>query len=73
MLDFDANSLIAGLIVGSIGFVVFVYGKRMTRVPHMAVGVALMAYPYFVANPLIIAAIAVALLAGLWGAVRLGW
>lgn len=73
MIDFDPSVLLVGLVVGSIGFVVFVYGKRQARVPHMVVGLALMAYPYFVGNPLVAGGIAVALLAALGGAVRLGW
>jgi hypothetical protein len=38
----------------------------------MLVGVALVVYPYFVSSIALMAAIAVGLLAALWGAVRLG-
>jgi hypothetical protein len=38
----------------------------------MAVGAALVVYPYFVTNVAAMIGIAVALLAALWGAVRLG-
>jgi hypothetical protein len=72
-MNFDANALLASLLIGSIGFVAFVYGKRQARVPHMFVGITLMAYPYFVSNLYLMAGIAVALLGGLWTAVRLGW
>jgi hypothetical protein len=72
-VDIDANSLLASLVVSSIGFVAFMYGKRQSRFPHMAVGLLLMLYPYLVSNVLIMAGIAVVLLAGLWLAVRLGW
>jgi hypothetical protein len=72
-VSFDANSLIASFVVGSIGFVLLMYGKRQSRVPQMVVGLALIAYPYFVANLYVMGAIAAALLAGLWTAVRLGW
>ena len=61
------------LLVGSIGMVCFMYGKRQERLPHVAVGVILMVYPYFVSNLILSSAITVALLAGLWLAVRLGW
>ena len=48
MFDFSAANLIAGFIFGSIGFVAFVYGKRMDLWKPMFCGIALMVYPYFV-------------------------
>jgi hypothetical protein len=72
-MSFDANALLASLVIGSIGFVAFIYGKRQSRLPPMIVGIALIVYPYFVSNLYVMIGIAVALLAGLWGAVRLGW
>jgi hypothetical protein len=71
-MDLDANSLLASLLISSIGFVAFAYGKRQGRAPQMLVGLALMAYPYFVSNVLLMFGIAVALLGGLWIAVRSG-
>jgi hypothetical protein len=50
MFDFSAANLIGGFVFGSIGFVAFVYGKRMTLWKMMFGGLALMVYPYFVAN-----------------------
>lgn len=41
-------TLIIGLVTGSIGLVGFVYGKKMSEWKPMAVGVALMIYPYLV-------------------------
>ena len=72
-MDLDANSLLASLLVSSIGFVAFMYGKKQSRVPQMVVGVLMMAYPYFVTNVALMLGVAVVLLAALWGAVRLGW
>ena len=72
-MDLDANSILLSLVVGSIGFVAFVYGKRMARLPHMIAGIVLMAYPYFVTNLLLSGGLAVLVLAALWLAVRLGW
>ena len=69
-MDLDANSFLASMLVGSIGFVAFAYGKRQSRVPHMLAGFILMAYPYFVSNVALMLGIAVVLLAGLWAAVR---
>ncbi|MEY2527434.1 MAG: hypothetical protein QOE73_2205 [Verrucomicrobiota bacterium] len=50
MPQFDAANLIAGSIFGSIGFVAFIYGKRMNLWKIMFCGLALMIYPYFVEN-----------------------
>lgn len=72
-MDLDANSLLASLLVSSIGFVAFMYGKKQSRVPQMVVGILMMGYPYFVTNVALMLGIAVVLLAALWGAVRLGW
>jgi hypothetical protein len=50
-------NIIAGLLFGSIGFVAFVYGKRMHVWKPMFLGIALMAYPYFVENDIALFAI----------------
>jgi hypothetical protein len=54
VFDFSAPNLIAGLIFGSIGFVAFTYGKRMNLWRTMFGGLALMIYPYFVGNTVIL-------------------
>lgn len=72
-MDFDASSLLASLLVGSIGLGLFLYGKKQTRLPQLLVGLALMAFPYFVSSAALVYAIAGGLLAGLWAAVRWGW
>jgi hypothetical protein len=50
MLNLSAANLIGGCVFGSIGFVAFVYGKRMSLWKPMFLGIALMIYPYFVSN-----------------------
>jgi hypothetical protein len=50
MLNFSAANLIGGLVFGSIGFVAFIYGKRMNLWKTMFLGIGLMVYPYFVSN-----------------------
>ena len=72
-MDFDANSLLASLLVSSIGFVLFVYGKKMARVPQLAIGLALMVFPYFVSGAIWILLIGALVLGLLWVAVRAGW
>lgn len=48
--SFSAAVIVANLLFGSIGFVAFVYGKRMHIWKPMFLGLVLMAYTYFVEN-----------------------
>jgi hypothetical protein len=71
-MSFDPASLLVSLLVSSVGFVGFVYGKRQSRAVHMVAGAILMIYPYFVPNVWLMGGIGVGLI-GLWVlAVRLG-
>ncbi|HXX40755.1 MAG TPA: hypothetical protein VEI58_00645 [Chthoniobacterales bacterium] len=54
MFDLSAANLIGGAVFGSIGFVAFMYGKRMTLWKMMFCGLALMIFPYFIANTIAI-------------------
>lgn len=72
-MDFDANSLLASLLVSSIGLVLFMYGKRMARVPQLAMGTLLMVFPYFVSGALWILLIGAVALGLFWVAVKSGW
>jgi hypothetical protein len=71
-MDLDSGSLIASLIVSSIGFVVFGYGKRQERLPQVVTGLLLMGFPYLVPNVPLMAGIAASLLALMWLALRFG-
>jgi hypothetical protein len=44
----NSNALLASTLIGSVGLGLFVYGKRQRRGPHLAAGILLMVYPYFV-------------------------
>ena len=44
------SNLIGGFIFGSIGFVAFVYGKKMALYRTMWIGLVLMVYPYFISS-----------------------
>lgn len=50
MFGLGGASLVGGLLFGSIGFVAFVYGKRMNLWKMMICGLLLMIYPYFIEN-----------------------
>lgn len=72
-MDLDFGRLLLSLLISSAGLVLFLYGKKQTRIPQIVAGIVLMAYPYFVPTPWIMAATAVAVLGLLWGALRLGY
>jgi hypothetical protein len=57
MFGLSAANLIGNLLFSSIGFVGFIYGKRMNLWKLMLCGLALMIYPYFVADTLMMYAI----------------
>jgi len=65
MLQFSLAELIAGLLFGSIGLVAFLYGKRQAVWRPMFTGLALMVYPYFVADTFALWGIGAALTASL--------
>ncbi len=54
---FSSANLLGGLLFGSIGFVAFIYGKRMHVWKPMLLGLILMAYPYFVEDEVTLFAI----------------
>lgn len=51
----------------------FVYGKKQERWPHLAAGVAMMVYPYFATSVVSLVGVGVAISVALWYAVRAGW
>jgi len=72
-MSFNPATLLMSLLVSSVGFVLFVYGKKQARVPHLAIGIVLVIYPFFIKSALWMALIGAALVGLLIGAVRLGW
>lgn len=72
-MSLDPTLLFLSLISGGIGLVLFIYGKKQERPPHLVAGLALMAYPYLVSSVMMTIAIGIAILIGLWLAVRQGW
>jgi hypothetical protein len=65
-MNFSAANLIAGVIFGSIGFVAFMYGKRMNLWKPMFLGLALMVYPYFINNDVVMIIVGIVGSASLW-------
>jgi hypothetical protein len=59
-------ALLGSLLFGTIGLGVFMYGKKMVLYKPMIIGIALMAYPYFVPQTWLIYTIGCALCLGLY-------
>jgi len=72
MGGFSGNAILASVLIGSVGMGLFMYGKKQRRVPHLAAGILLMAYTYFVPSVGLMFVIAGAILALLVAASYLG-
>ncbi len=59
-------ALFGSILFGAIGLAAFIYGKRMVLWKPMVIGIALMAYPYFVAETWLMYAVGCALCFGLY-------
>ena len=62
----NPSALLGSLLFGAVGFVAFMYGKKMVLWKPMVFGVALMAYPYFVPQTWLMYSIGCALCLGLY-------
>jgi hypothetical protein len=59
----NTATLLWGLLFGSIGLGFFVYGRRQKAVVPLLAGLALMIFPYFVANTIALVTLGIALMA----------
>jgi len=55
--------LLWGLLFGSIGLAFFIYGRKQKAVVPLVCGLALMVFPYFVSNMLLLVGIGAILIA----------
>jgi hypothetical protein len=58
----NTSSLLWGLLFGSIGLGFFMYGRKQRAVVPLVCGLALMVFPYFVTNTVLLVLIGVALM-----------
>lgn len=57
------SSLLWGLLFGSAGLGFFLYGKKQQAIVPLSCGLALMVFPYFVSNTILLVAIGIVLIA----------
>lgn len=72
-MDFDPTWLVLSLVVSGIGYVLFHYGRKQVRIPHLVAGVALMVYPYFTPSIMSLTAVGLLIVALLYVLLQLGW
>lgn len=68
---FSPASLISGLLIGTIGFGIFLYGRKQEDFPCVASGLALSTLPIFVHSVILMWLLAAACLGGRWALSRL--
>jgi len=72
-MSFDPILLFLSMIPSGIGFVLFVYGKKMGRMPQLVGGLVFMIYPYFTQTALSMTAIGALLGGAVYWAIQAGW
>ena len=55
--------LLWGVVFGSVGLGFFIYGKKQAQIVPLVCGLALMVYPYFVPNTVVLVLVGLALMA----------
>ena len=71
--DLDTNWLFLSLIPSGVGFVLFVYGKKQGRMPHLVAGLVFMIYPMLATTVTSLLVVGGVTTAALWYAVHVGW
>jgi len=57
----NTAQIIASLVFGSIGFAAFIYGKKLSSLKPLVIGIILMVYPYLVSNTIVLYAVGIVL------------
>ena len=68
----EPSYLVVSLIVSSVGFVMFMYGKKQHRPVQLGAGLLLMLFPLFVRDGLWLGLAGAAICAVVWGGVQAG-
>jgi hypothetical protein len=68
----DPAYLGVAFLVSSIGFVMFMYGRKQNRPIQLGSGLLLMLFPYFLRDPLWLGVASTAICAGVWVSLKSG-
>ena len=66
LFKFDVYNILAGILFGSIGWISLSYGRKLQLWKPIAIGLALMIYPYFFSNNWLLWGVGIALLVTLY-------
>ena len=66
----STEEIIAAFAVSTVGFSLFLFGKKQQRLPQLVVGMLMMASPFVVRDPVVVSITAVVLLIGMRVAIR---
>lgn len=72
-MSFDPTWLFISLFPSGAGFVLFTYGRKQDRLPHIVAGLLLMVYPYFTPSLSALIGVGAAICAADWFAIRAGY
>jgi hypothetical protein len=62
----DPLVLISGFLIGGVGFVLLMYGKKEMNIKVLVTGLTMCAFPYFVSSLILMWVIAAACVGGLY-------
>lgn len=71
-MDLGLSGILASVLIGSVGYVLFHYGRKCARMPQLVSGLTLMLFPLFVTGAARMLAIAAFVLALFWASLRAG-
>ncbi len=71
-MDLSLSGILASALIGSVGYVLFHYGRKSARMPQLVSGLTLMLFPLFVTGASWMLAIAALVLALFWVSLRAG-
>ena len=72
VMELDSATIITGFVVSTVGFSLFLYGRKQRHIPALAVGILMMVVPFLGLSVWLQWAACAALTAGLWVAIRRG-
>lgn len=71
-MDIPTGTIVAGFLVSTVGFALFLYGKKQARLPQLVTGGLLMLLPFVLSGAAWMSIAGAASVAGMWFAVRAG-
>lgn len=71
-MNLDSATLLVGLVTSTIGFSLFLYGKKQARIPQVVAGLLLMGLPLLDSNAWLLAGTSAATLVAMQAALRAG-